>query len=152
MNYDMITAIDPGATGAIAHWDRFADGLVSAIKMPDTPKDLYDYLQDLSRGGPVGAKMICEKVGGYMPGNSGPSACKFARHCGHLDMALLAVGVPHEFVTPHTWMKSVMGTVPKEKKDRKNAIKQKMQQLYPHIKVTLVNADALGILTYALSL
>jgi hypothetical protein len=40
-----------------------------------------------------------------------------------------------------------LGAFPKDKKARKNAIKQMMQTRYPNIKVTLVNADALGILT-----
>jgi len=142
----MKIAIDPGVTGAIVWKDR--DQEVVAVKMPDTPKDILELLQDITREA-VDSFCWCERVGGYRPGNSGPSSVKFATHVGHLQMALLAAEISHAYVTPSKWMTKVLGTVPKEKKLRKAAIKQRMQQLYPKVAVTLVNADALGILTYA---
>jgi hypothetical protein len=48
-------------------------------------------------------------------------------------------------------MKSVMGEVPKDKKERKNKIKELMARKYPHLKVTLSTSDALGILTWGMS-
>ena len=43
-----------------------------------------------------------------------------------------------------------LGPFPKDKKERKNAIKEKMARLYPHLSVTLKTADALGILTFVM--
>lgn len=143
-----LIAIDPGANGALAL--RTPEGEVEVHKMPGTPKDLLDLLDDLTI---QDSKMddlfaVVENVGGYRPGNSAPSAVKFARHCGHLDMALIASEIPHERVAPSVWMRAVLKTVPPEKAARKNAIKMEMQRLYPGIKVTLWSADALGMLTY----
>jgi len=156
----MRIAIDPGANGAIA---CEVDGKVHAFKMPDTPKDILLLLLSLKADD---AFCWVEQVGKYMPGNSGVAAVKFARHCGHLDMALLAAGIPHDTVLPAKWEHWLIGKpnyekIPKEisekersrilakrKTERKNKIKAKVQGLYPDIKVILVTADALGILTW----
>jgi len=143
-----LIAIDPGASGAIV--SRTTEGTIRVEKMPDTPKGILEVLEDMTL---LDEKMtdlfgVVENVGGYRPGNSGPSACKFARHCGHLDMALLASEIPHDRVAPSVWMRAIMKTVPSDKKDRKNAIKAFVQRRFPSIKVTLWNADALGMLIY----
>lgn len=136
-----IISIDPGANGAIAV--KYPDGQVYTHKMPDTPADILDLLMALAP-----ATAIIEKVGGYMPGNSGPASVKFARHCGHLDMALLASRIPSYAVAPGVWQKS-LGALSKDKSERKRQIKDMMQRLYPSLKVTLINADALGMLSWA---
>ncbi len=139
-----IISIDPGQTGAIVV--RYQDGKISAYSMPETIGDLWDtFCEDFDD-----PECIMENVGGYVPGNSGPGAVKFAKHIGQLEMALYAAGIPTTKVAPAVWMRAIR--VPKlEKKYRKHWIKDAMQRLYPTIKVTLVNADALGILTYYLS-
>jgi hypothetical protein len=142
-----LIGIDPGANGGFA--TRTEKGEILVDKMPGTCLDIYDLI--LQRTGESDQTLCAiENVGGYRPGNSGPAACKFARHCGHLDMGLLAAGVPHVKVAPSSWMRFISGTVPKDKKERKNAIKAEMQRRYPSIKVTLWNADALGLMTYLL--
>jgi hypothetical protein len=90
---------------------------------------------------------IVEKTGGYMPGNSGPAAATFARHCGRLEAALYCLGIPTEQVAPAKWMKA-LGTWPADKQDRKRAIRDEMQRRYPHLTVTLKTADALALLTW----
>lgn len=150
-----IIAVDPGANGAIvvASIDDAGVQMISIYNMPDTDKDLWDVVSSLSSGLDFSKDSLfayIERVGGYMPGNSGPASVKFADHCGALRMAFIAAEIPLIRILPHTWMKSVMGALPKDKKARKNLIKAEMQRRYPHIKVTLNNADALGILTYAL--
>lgn len=167
-----IVAIDPGATGAIVHGDTCSDQ-ITITKMPDTLRDLYDHLRCVvSPDGhlPMASEAIVyiEKVGTYMPGNSGPSAATFAEHVGTLKMALIALHVRHEFVRPKAWMDAFIGkqsypSIPKQtkekerkrilserKRERKNKIKAKAQEQFPLKKVTLVNADALGIFWYAL--
>ena len=140
-------AIDPGASGGIAVVsDR--DGRPVVMKMPDTPKDIYDALRGLATLH-TSVRAIVEKVGMHRQGNNASASCKFARHCGHIEMALIALGIPFEEPTPQKWMKS-LGVMPKDKTDRKNHIKDLMQRKYPNIKVTLWSADALGILTYQL--
>ncbi len=99
----MRIAIDPGANGSIA---CKVDGMVRAFKMPETPKDIFLLLLSMKSDD---AFCWIEQTGGYMPGNSGPAAVKFARHCGHLDMALLAAGISHVTVLPAKWEHWLIG-------------------------------------------
>lgn len=146
---NVLIGIDPGVSGGIAvATSNLAPLTVDAVKMPDTPKGILDMLDSL-RTGCDSVSCVCEKVGTYRPGNSAISACKFARHCGGLEMALIALQIPTIYVTPHKWMKT-LGSMPKEKSERKRFIKNLMEQQYPHLKVTLATADALGILTYGI--
>jgi len=159
-----IVAIDPGATGAIVWGDHFPGSTpVDVTKMPSTLADIYSHLEKICY--PGNSIVYIEDVGGYRPGNSGPSAAKFAEHVGALKMALVALQVPHEFVRPAKWEAAFIGkpSYPKiakddperkkklaaRKRERKNKIKARAQERFPSVKVTLVNADALGIWWYA---
>jgi hypothetical protein len=140
-----LLAIDPGADGGWAWIDQ--DGIVQSERMPEGMTAQVDRLRELAAGSP-GLVCTIEKVGGYMPGNSGPAAATFARHCGHLEAMLYALSVPVFQVAPQKWQKA-LGTWPKEKQDRKRAIREEMQRRHPHLRVTLKTADALGILEWA---
>ena len=146
----VLVAIDPGASGAIAVRD--SQGRVFVDAMPDTLWDIYETINLYRVGLPSRdlVSVVIEDAGYHVQGNNASASCKFARHCGHLEMALTAARFSWEAILPQKWMKS-FGTLPKEKKDRKNAIKEKMQRLYPQIKVTLANADALALLTWAIT-
>jgi len=146
-----IIAIDPGASGAIAYFDdREHHEEVKVVKMPKTHYDFGDEISRIMRDTDCNNPTVYfENVGGYRPGNSGPASVKFARHIGQMEGVFVWAACPVIMVTPLTWMKT-LGSVPKEKKDRKNWIKLKMQQRYPHLKPTLSTADALGLLTYAM--
>lgn len=143
-----LIGIDPGETGGIAWTD--SDGIVQAVKMPDGMTEQADFLRSLRMDWKICAA-IMEKVGTYMPGNSGPSAATFARHCGHLEAILYTLGIPCEQVAPQTWMKH-LGALPKEKKDRKKAIKEWAARTFPHLSVTLNTADALAILHWGMKI
>jgi hypothetical protein len=140
-----LLAIDPGASGGIAWMD--ADGQVFASPMPEGMTTQIDAIRLVIAGHP-GMRCVLEKTGTYRPGNSGPAAAKFARHCGHLEAALYCLGVPVVQVTPQKWMAS-LGSMPDDKGDRKRFIKELMARRYPHLDVTLKTADALGLWTYA---
>lgn len=139
-------AIDPGASGGIAY--RSTAGTVFAMKMMDTPRDIYDSLKFLAVD--KYAHCFLENVGGHRPGNSATASVKFSRHVGHLEMALLALEIPVTKVAPNKWMRTLVPNLPKGKTERKNAIKSKVQERYPHLIVTLATADALGMLAYAI--
>ena len=158
----MIIGIDPGLSGAIA---CKTDGKVFAYNMPDTPKDILLLILSMKTDD---AFCWIEQVGSYVAGNSATAAVKFARHCGHLDMALIAAGISHDTVLARKWEHWLIGkpnypAIPddislkeeqrikaKRKTERKNKIKAKVQGLYPDLKVTLAKADAIGILEWAI--
>lgn len=140
--------IDPGANGGIAWVDE--DGaLIECRKMPSTPRDIYDilgsYLDD-------DTDIICylEKVGFGMPGQSSKATATFSRHCGQLEMALLAREIATIEVTPMKWQKyfGLQGKQAESKTSHKNRIKAWAQQRFPRCKVTLWGADALALAEY----
>ena len=140
-----ILAIDPGASGGLAWTDP--EGNTHAEPMPEGMTAQADRLRALAAELP-GAVAVMEKVGGYMPGNSGPAAATFARHCGHLDAILYMAGLSASAVAPGVWQRS-LGELPKDKADRKRAIRELMARRFPALAVTLKTADALGILSWA---
>lgn len=143
-----ILAIDPGANGGLAL--RSADGEVTAFKMPDGMTAQVDCLVGIVANHPT-VRCVMERVGSYVKGNAVGGAVKFARHCGNLEAALYALGIPAiQPPAPQTWQK-YFGALPTDKEDRKRAIKEAMARLYPHLTVTLATADALGILTWAIN-
>lgn len=140
--------IDPGANGGIAYHDWDA-GVIAAVKMPDGMTEVFDTLRRIVVENKISG-CVMEKVGQHVMGNNASASAKFARHCGQLEASLYALTIPTIQVTPQKWMKAVFGTtLPRDKQARKNAIKDEMARRYPHIKVTLALADALGLMVYA---
>lgn len=145
----IIIGLDPGSSGAIAVLD--SDGkVIDVTKMPETCLDIYCYLADAMKDAD---ETICclEDVGHGIPGQSSSATAKFARHCGHLEMALTALKVKTITARPQLWQKIYhLGRSSEySKHEWKNRLKAKAQQLFPNIKVTLINADALLIAEYA---
>lgn len=149
MNKEIIyIGIDPGLSGGIAILNQ--DGSVKeVVAMPDTPRDIYEFLFLYKED----SRCVLEDVGHGMPGQSSKATATFARHNGHLEMALLALGIPTEKVTPQKWIKVYQLKKKKEqdKNEWKNVLKAKAQSLFPQLgkKVTLKTCDALLIAEYA---
>lgn len=146
-----IVGIDPGALGGIAVLSM--DGEVVDIRrMPETPQDILECLRKYSSSDLYGNDAVCymEKVGTGLPGQSSKATATFARHCGHLEMALLALGIRTNEATPQKWIRSYQlgKSSDYSKTEWKNRLKSKAQQLFPKEKVTLAVADALLIAEY----
>ena len=138
--------IDPGKNGGIAVMS--VDGtVVDVTKMPSTPSGILDFLSSYK----YDSFCVLERVGG-MPGNGGSAMFNFGKGYGHLQMALLALGIPTEEVTPNKWEKTYqLGTSGKyTKTEWKNRLKAKAQQLFPSLgkKITLATCDTLLICEY----
>jgi uncharacterized protein YbjT (DUF2867 family) len=140
-----ILCIDPGASGGFAV--QPPDGMVEAQAMPEGMSAKIDAIRAIAANFP-GLVAIIENVGFHRPGNSAVSTAKFARHVGHLEAALYACGIPTTTVTPSKWM-AALGSLPADKKDRKNAIKERVARMFPHLSVTLKISDALGMMVWA---
>lgn len=143
---EYIIGIDPGNAGGIAILDGESGKIVECVKMPSTPMDILAYLKEWH------GCSVCflEDVGNGMPGQSSKATATFARHNGHLEMALLACGISTIKVTPAKWQKA-LGLLSKKdegKTSHKNRIKAKMQALFPTFKITLWATDALAIASY----
>jgi hypothetical protein len=152
--------VDPGKSGGIAllFSDRGNIVKVIATHMPDTPKDVFEWIRDaavIDAKDLLGFKeciAIIEQVGGYTgEGQPGSAMFNFGKGVGHLEMALLACNIPTESVPPRKWQKA-LGISGKKKTETKtqwkNRLKSVAQRLFPSEKVTLATADALLIATY----
>lgn len=151
--------IDPGKNGGIAVLDQDAN-VIDVTKMPDTPQDLLEILESYKNDDSTSPErqVVCylEKVGG-MPGQGGSAMFTFGRSYGHIEMALLASEIPTYEILPQRWQKhfslsgsSITKSSNAEKREHKNRLKAKAQQLFPQLgkKITLANCDALLIAEY----
>lgn len=129
--------MDPGASGAIAVLDREH---VHCVLMRETPKDVSDFL---SEHGGLDCVAYIEKVHS-MPGQGVASSFKFGWSAGFLEGLLVANEIRYELVRPQKWQKE-MGCLTK---GDKNVTKRKAQQLFPSVKITHANADALLLAEY----
>lgn len=141
-----VIAIDPGKTGAIA---IKTNNMMYAINMPASLYDLHKVLAEIHDSHPYSV-VYMENVGFHVAGNHAQTSATFARHVGHLEAIIYAIwGTEPHKVRPAEWISMfVIGGL--DKQERKNTIKALMQEKYPTIKVTLKNADALGLLTWAI--
>lgn len=149
MNTDkVIVGVDPGAKGGIAVLDG---NDIYTFPMPDTYTDIYQVLKGLTEDFNI-TRCVLERVGLGLPGQSSKATATFARHCGHLEMALYALGIPTEEVTPNKWMKAYANQIGTSKgltkTEWKNKLKGLAQRLYPSVKVTLGTADAILLAHY----
>lgn len=144
----LFIGIDPGLNGGIAVLNKIG-GVESVCKMPETPQDILNFLEQYSEENAV---CVLEDVGHGIPGQSSKATATFARHNGHLEMALLALSIRTEKVTPQKWQKIYQLGSSKgvEKNAWKNKLKAKAQQLFPSLgrNITLSTCDALLLAEY----
>lgn len=142
--------IDPGKGGGIA-W-RINDE-THAAPMPKTEGDIRDLLHGLMLV-TTDIDAALEEVPRYIPGQAtGSSIAKLHENFGFLKGFLIARSVRMRTVIPQTWQKR-LGVGTKSGKTTsiwKNILKNEAQRRFPHLKVTLKNADALLILDWAMA-
>lgn len=135
--------VDPGVSGGLVVLDH-AGHVVVARKMPETDRDLLDFLNNAfgyNYETPVFG--MVERVHS-MPKQGHNGAFTFGRNIGALHMALTASEIPFDLVTPQMWQR-VMGCLTK---GDKNVSKRRAQQLFPRQPITHAIADACLIAEY----
>lgn len=142
-----ILGIDPGLAGGLA-W--VCGNETHCENMPQGGcTEIFDRLKEIVS---ESSNVVCylEDVGQGMPNQSSKATATFARHNGHLEMALYALSVKTIKVTPQKWQKALgMGNSKGVgKTDWKNHLKAEAKRLFPKQPVTLKTADALLICEY----
>jgi hypothetical protein len=144
----LIVAADPGSNGGIT---SIQTNGVTADRMPDTRTDVVDLLRDLGKesdGKTLYVERLVKFTGTNMPGSA---MAVYAQNHGILVGAAIALGYRLVEVPPKEWQKKLglgsKGTL--STTQWKNKLKERAQDLYPAIKVTLATADALLILEAA---
>lgn len=141
-----LIAIDPGKSGGIA-W-RMAYG-TRAIPMPATEPDIAQKLKEIYYHLDKPTVLI-EEVGGYI-GRPQPGSAMFTfgRNFGFLLGVLTSLGARIVLVRPQKWQGFLgLGKSEGNRTKWKNKLKQKAQNLYPGLAITLSTSDALLILEY----
>ena len=142
--------IDPGKSGGIAVIGH--DGAVIDYCLKNkTERDIFGFMATIRWNscfqGDADSRQffaVVERVSSS-PQMGVKSAFTFGQGYGYLRGVLVAAHVPFDEVTPQKWQK-FMGCLTK---GDKNVSKAKAQQLFPNIKVTHGNADALLLAEYA---
>ena len=138
--------IDPGVNGGVAIIDdKWKDKAIEAVKCPDTIKDMADYL-NVHCYDNIKTLCIIEKVHSF-PGQGVRSVFTFGKNYGQWLGILASHDIPYKEVPPQTWMKHY-GAMPRDRGQRKRHLKHLAQSLYPSIKVTLYNSDAILLANY----
>jgi hypothetical protein len=144
--------IDPGSvSGCIAIIYLNENGNIEETATIEfakhTTKEWYDRLQ----GHTIGhhCVTIMEKVHS-MPKQGVVSVGTFMKHVGHVEMALLSLGIPFKEVTPQAWMKHYGLKKDKEesKPDWKRRLRERLQRIMPEFKCNNNNSDAMLIAYY----
>ena len=139
----MIIAIDPGKNGAIA---VLAEDQVTVLSMPKTEHETIELFRLIDEQSKECSTVYIEKVHA-MPNQGVTSMFTFGQGYGFLRGVIQALRFRLEEVSPQKWQKS-LGLIKKSKDE----IFQYIAQRYPKMKVYKKQADALGILEYAIKL
>lgn len=138
-------ACDPGKTGAFA-WEA-EDGTVVCANMPETEGDIVKIVEDLPRCELTAfMEQIPEAV--RVKGRVIVSP-KLHANAGFIRGMLMALDIPVVLTRPQDWQKAFHIGKSKDRTEHKNKLKAEAQRRFPHLKVTLANADALLILEAA---
>lgn len=143
-----ILGIDPGEKGGFAFKDTSNSEMTVFEFSKMTHKEIADTLKFYACFDDV--YCIIEKVHAA-PGQGVVSMFTFGKNYGFWLGVLTAAGIPFEEVTPQTWQAGmgIRHARHTAYTERKRALKQKAEQLFPQLKVTLANADALLICEFA---
>ncbi len=136
----MILGIDPGGSGALAYINLKGDWQQTYPLKNLTDKDLFDLINEESE---KVEKAFLEKVN-CTPIQGVKAVWSFSGSYHGLKMALIASEVSFEEVSPFVWQSKMKCLT----KGDKNITKKKAQELFPRIKITHANADALLIAEY----
>ena len=137
--------IDPGKSGAIA---SFINGEMRVWKCPEDSDGMHSAFCQATWGIlECEIEVLMEKVWAR-PNNASRAAFNYGVNYGQWLGIVSCYSIKMELILPANWMKFYGMKKGMEYQDRKRWLKAKAQELYPKLKVTLVNADAILIAHY----
>lgn len=138
--------VDPGTAGGIVI--EHGTGVVTATPMPATKGDILNVLTPpfaIAGGPPEDAYLeeLVKYTGRNMPSSS---MSVYASNHGFIEGVLMTFGYRLVIVPPKKWQKALgLGSAQSHSSRTawKNHLKNRAQQLFPKLKVTLATSDAL---------
>lgn len=151
-----VIGIDPGRNGGIAVY--VPGRLVKTLRMPRKMEDIQDYLayyRDAYKP-IVFLEKLSVRPDDVMVQGGAAALGKLYRiqqmmaSYEHLKAIIETLGVPYVLVHPGKWQSALQLRAghPEEKAERKRRYKGKAATLYPEVRATLWNADALLIMHF----
>tara|TARA_R110000824_G_scaffold263310_3_gene452011 strand:- start:5732 stop:6220 length:489 start_codon:yes stop_codon:yes gene_type:complete len=148
-----IIGIDPGKSGGVGFYIN--KNLILKYKCPETVEEMGKLIKDLINPTKIKKTIAYVEQVHAMPHDGRSSLFKFGTNYGQWLGILAALEIKTKLVSPQKWMKyfgeqTKEGRLPKEKKDRKNKLKDMAIELTPTNcgKTTLSTADAFLITIY----
>ena len=142
-----IVAIDPGASGGLAF---ISDEHQIAYKCPKTTREMFSIYNHCMASCYVECStptVVIEKVWAF-PTDARSNAFNFGVNYGKWLGIIASSNVKPILVTPKKWQDAYQ-PLSKEKKTRKKELKKIAEEMFPNIRVTLYNCDALLIGAWA---
>lgn len=151
MDVDCIIGIDPGASGGIVSWRPNTN--TKAVKMPKDINDIKEYIEYYKEIAKpiVFLEKLTIRPDDITDGNKGKiyRIQKMLQNYEQLKAILTIIGVPFVLVHPMKWQNELrLRKKLEDKADRKKRYKEVASNLYPDVKVTMWNADALLIMHF----
>jgi hypothetical protein len=144
----IIIGIDVGASGGIAI--MYPQKTVTHEKLGES--EIVDILNELKAFSFIDNYELVayiEEVGGFIgKAQPGSAMFKFGRNFGFWLGVLASCRIKTVLVRPQVWQKGLSGLQGIKGTERKKALKEHACRLYPDLKVTLANCDALLIAEY----
>lgn len=154
MIYKTIIAIDPGAGGGIAYFNK---GRTTAGEMPGNLIDLYSHLQRIQKEN-ENCIVFIEKVQAFKSdndeGGKNFGINKMLYNFAQIMALIEILRLDYIHIYPISWQSGLGLKVKNDqrtKTERKNSYKQYAANCFPEAKVTLSTADALCLLQFALT-
>lgn len=149
--HSVIIGVDPGKHGAIAvYYPHNQKVVVENFLGDDDAFEVVSKVHDFCSIERHGVVAYMELVGGFIKGSpaSGSSMFNFGNNFGFWRGLFRMAKIPLHLVRPQKWQAGF--SLGKTKgMERKRALKDAASRIYPNLKCTLANADALLILDYA---
>ena len=151
-----VIGIDPGASGAVASYSTTyeppGEPRWAVEKLAQTPQDRFYQLEGYASAADrleTPRIVVLEDVGGFVGvPQPGSRMFTFGRGYGQLEGMLICMGYQIIRVRPQAWQAALsLKTRPGESKpDHKRRMRERAQELFPQLKPTADQADALLIL------
>lgn len=140
-----ILGIDPGKGGGLAVIDSDTHEVIEVTAMPETLTDISDFVERHKDAGCAYIEIVHS-----MPKQGVASTFTFGQFYGYVQIAVTCHKIRCIDVLPSKWQTALSMKAKKNEgyEAHKRRLKGKAQQLFPKVKVTLKNADALLIAEY----
>ena len=141
---DFVLAVDPGVSGGMAVWRPEQE---IRLQRYTTEDEFIDFLRGLKGNGTAVVEHVPKYIGNEMRASH---SFTLGYNVGFETGVIRTLSIPMDLVRPQKWQHGLPNLKGKVGAARKRLLKDHAKRLYPGLKVTLANADALLLLDFYL--